>query len=311
MNILVGVVIPILMIVLGIYISYKIHRTHLLIWKEEFKIEELLVILIPTLLKSFLIMFLIIIIHNSVHSDHFVELLLFVLVFFVFSIIQSSFSLGSFMFRFKNLKKTTIEFFKDKTKRADKFIHRLYDSVDGMEAVFFKVIIIFAFILIFLPNITIFITTNIIYITLILVFLIASLLLNNIIYFGIVSLMIFQFNPVSLSFDNANYIVLFSSYLVILLGLSLDNRLDSKMFSLIRVMEVKKFNFELGYDLLKQTNRIQVYQNKLNKYYFVYFRLLGLVVVYHTDIDIKLSNNMIKKLIDNSKRFLIKNNEPV
>lgn len=308
MNYYLGIFVPFCLFIIGIWYSYSIHR-------RQFKashspsIREIVLFLIPALIKSIITMGLIIIIHNSFHDDHFIELAFFIIVLFTFSIFQSSYSLGGFLTRSKSLLYYSKTFFNDSGTRVDNFINRVTDIFVGKGQFFVKGIIFIVFIVVFIPNITIFITGNILYLVIIVLLIVLSLLLNNIIYFGIISILIFQVDPVSIHLIDANYLVLTTSFIVLLIGFSIEDRLEDKMFLPLKVMEVKRFNFKLGYNVLFHKPRVTIYQNIINKYYYVYFRDIGLVIVFYSDFDIKLSNSILKYLIKEGRTLLLKNSE--
>lgn len=304
-----SIILPIVLLTLGFWYSFNIHKKYLLMWRKEASLKEFLIYSFPTFIKSIAIMFLIIFIHNTFHNHDYKELILFVLVFFVFSIFQSPWSLGGFLTKSKNLFYSAKLFYSDKSSRADRFVNKIIDIFIGRGQILVKILIFIGFIIVFIPNITLFITTNILYFLLLFILVGLSLIMNNIIYFGFVSLMIFQFDPVSITFTNINYLVLILSYLVIIIGLSLENRLEKKMFFIITVMEVKNFNFKLGYNTLFNKKNVTLYQNALNRYYYVYFRNIGLVVVYYCDFDISLSETVMRQLVKEGKKHLLSNNE--
>lgn len=304
-----SIALPLILLTLGLWYSFIIHKRYLLMWRKEASFKEFLIYAFPTFFKSIVIMSLIIFIHNTFHTHDYTELVLFILVFFVFSIVQSPWSLGGFLTKSKTLLHNAKFFYRDKSTRADRFVNKIIDIFVGQGQILIKILIFIGFIIIFIPNITLFITTNILYFLLLFILVGLSLIMNNIIYFGFVSLMIFQFDPVSISFTNINYLVLILSYLVIILGLTLENRLEKKMFYVITVMEVKKFNFKLGYNTLRDKKNVIIYQNVINRYYYVYFRNIGLVVVYYCDFDISLSIAVQNQLIKDGKKYLLINNE--
>jgi hypothetical protein len=120
--------------------------------------------------------------------------------------------------------------------------------------------------------------------------------------------MVFQIQPVTLSFGDINYIVMFLSYVIILVGLSLENRLERKMFFVVNILEVKKLNFNLGYTQIRNNKQYILYQNQVNHYYYIYFRQIGLVVVYYCDFKVELSNHVINHMIKQGKKSLLSSN---
>lgn len=304
-----SIVLPIILLIIGFWYSFRIHKRYLLMWRKEASFREFLLFAFPTFLKSIAVMLLIIFIHNNYHDQDYIELIMFVLVFLVFSIIQSPWSLGGFLTKSKNLYYHAKHFYRDKSTKADRFVNKIIDIFVGKGEITVKLIVFIGFIIIFIPNITLFVTTNILYFLLLIILIALSLIINNVIYFGFVSLMIFQFDPVHISFTNINYLVLILSYLVIIIGLSLENRLEKKMFYIITVMEVKRFNFKLGYNILRDKKNVTIYQNIINGYYYVYYRNIGLVVVYYCDFDISLAEAVMKQVIKDGKKYLLSNNE--
>lgn len=304
-----GIILPTVLLFIGLWYSLNIHKKYLVEWRKDTNIKQFFLFAFPTLIKSIVIITLIILIHNTYHSEEYVELILFILVFFVFSVLQSTWSLSGFLTKSKNLYYNAKHFYRDKSTKADKFVDKIIDIFVGQGEIIVKVIVFIGFIFVFIPNITLFITSNIIYFLGLILLIGLSLIMNNIIYFGFVSLMIYQFDPVSISFTNVNWLVLILSYLVIILGLSLENRLEKKMFFIITVMEVKKFNFKLGYDILLDKKHVIIYQNLVNKYYYVYYRNIGLVTVYYCDFDISLSDTVMRELIKEGKNYLLRTND--
>ena len=309
MRYVLSIILPILLLTIGIWYSINIHKRYLITWSKEITLKDILIYSFPTFIKSIIIMYLILLIHNSIHYDSYLQLTVFIALFFVFSVIQSPFSLGGFLTRSKNLFYQVRDFYRDKSERADRFVNKIIDIFVGRGQILIKLLIFVGFIIVFIPNITLFITTNILYFLLTLFLVSLSLILNNIIYFGFVALLIFQFDPAPLTFENVNWLVLFSSYIVLLLGLSLENRLERKMFYVVTVMEVKKFNFKLGYNILITNRNTIVYQNVINHYYYVYFRKIGLVVVYYCDFDLTLSNYISRQMVKEAKRYLFTQQE--
>lgn len=305
MRYFVSVILPIILIAGGLTYAFYVQKKYYSRWFKEISFKKFSLFIFPTLIKSLIIYVLVIIIHNSFHNDQYMELIAMILLFFTFSIIQSAYSLSAFLSRGESLLYTVANYYKDKGERVDKFFNKLLDLAAGAGSTVVKIMIIVGFFLVFIPNISLFITTNILYFILFILLIGLSLLMNNILYFGLISLMIFQIEPVSMSFTDINYPVMLLSYLVILTGLSLENRLETKMFFVINILEVKKLNFNLGYTQIKNNKSIVLYQNQVNQYYYVYFRQLGLVVVYYCDFKVELSNYVIRYMIKQGKRALL------
>ncbi len=297
--------IPIVLLVIGFVMSYHIHKISLSTWAKDFKLRNIATYALPTFAKSLLLMGMMIFIHNSLHDHHYIELTFFILIFAVFSIIQSPYSTMGFISRNRNLIQYAAAFFKEKSERADKFVNRISEIFVTNAVFIMKFLVLLSFLIIFLPNISFFITSNIIFFVALVGLLLFSLLLNNLIYFGLVSIMVFQIDPVSITFTNINYITFILSYITILIGLSFENRLQNKMFFFVTMMEVKRFNFKLGYETLHDKNRVTIYQNMINHYYYVYYRNIGLVTVYDCDFDLNKSKQLKKLLVKEGKSYLL------
>lgn len=307
MKYFISIVLPIILTSFGLYYAFHIQRKYYKEWIKDFTLQQFFIYIIPTFIKSVIIYGLIIFIHNSVHESQYVVMILYILVFFGYSIIQSSYSISAFLSRGETLVYRMTHFYQDNGERVDKFFNRLLDVIQGAGSLFVKILIIIGFFIVFIPNISLFITTNILYFLLFILLIMLSLIMNNILYFGLISLMIFQIEPVSLSFNNINFIVMGASYVVILIGLSLENRLERKMFFVVNVLEVRKLNFNLGYSQIRNNKQYILYQNQVNHYYYIYFRQIGLVVVFHCDFKVELSNHVINYMIKQGKRTLISN----
>jgi hypothetical protein len=305
MRYFISVILPILLIFGGLAYAFYVQRKYYSRWYKELSFKQFSLFIFPTLIKSIIIFVLIIIIHNSFHNDEYVELTTLILLFFAFSIIQSAYSLSAFLSRSESLLYTVSNYYKDKGDKVDKFFNRLLDVVAGAGSTILKIVVIVGFFVVFIPNISLFITTNILYFILFVLFVGLSLIMNNILYFGLISLMIFQIEPVSMTFTDINYPVMILSYLVILIGLSLENRLETKMFFVINILEVKKLNFNLGYTQIKNNKSYVLYQNQVNQYYYIYFRQIGLVVVYYCEFKVELSSYVIRYMIKQGKRALL------
>jgi hypothetical protein len=304
----ISIVLPIILITVGLFYAFNIQRKYYRYWVKEVSLKRFLIYAIPTFFKSVIIYGLIIFIHNSGHSDQYVEMILFIFVFFIFSIIQSSYSISAFLSRGESLIYQMTQYYKDKGNRVDKFINKLLDLLQGPGSIIVKILIVIGFIIIFIPNISLFVTTNILYFLLFILLIGLSVIMNNILYFGLISLMVFQIQPVTLSFGDINYIVMFLSYVIILVGLSLENRLERKMFFVVNILEVKKLNFNLGYTQIRNNKQYILYQNQVNHYYYIYFRQIGLVVVYYCDFKVELSNHVINHMIKQGKKSLLSSN---
>lgn len=304
MQVIIPIVLPILLLIMAFWFIKINYRSYVINWKNELTIKKVLNYGIIAFLKSSILFILIIVIHNYFHSDHLLELILFIGLYIVFAIIQSSYSIGGFLSRMKYIGKYSLSTFRKKSKEADNLLEKIIDEPFLKYSVLIKIIIIISFLFIFTPNITIFVISNIYYFLIIISLILLSLVLNNIIYFGLISLIIFQFHPVNISFFDVNYIVLILSYLVLLVGIIFETRMDNRMFKIIASRTVKDLNFKIEYTQVYNRKDIVVYQNNLNKYYYVYFRLNGIVTVFESMFDAKLSDFLVRKMVFKGTQYL-------
>lgn len=304
MEYFVSVILPILLLILGFWFIKINYRSYFLNWKKELTLSKILRYGSLAVSKSIIILILIIIIHNNFHNDHRLELFLFILLYLLFATFQSAYSIGGFISRMKYVGLYALSMFRKKSKEADDYIDKVFDSSFLRFSFLIKILIVIVFIIIFTPSITIFVVSNIFYFLIILSMLLLSLILNNIIYFGLISLIIYQFDPIGISISEVNYIVLTSSYLVILVGIVIETRMDNRMFRIVASRMVKSLNFKKGYTMIYYKKNKIVYQNKINNYYYVYFRLNGIVTVFESMYDAKLTNFLVRKMIFKGTQYL-------
>jgi len=308
MNIFLPIVLPIILLVLAFTYLYKLHRLKLSSWYKGYEIKDIFKYGFYSLLKSTFIYINIIFIHNAYHDHHMIELTLFILLFAVFSVLQSAYSLSGFVSRNKLLYYSSLDYFRESYKKINSIFSGYASKFIKHVTLLAKIVIILMFVFTFVPNISIFVTANVIYIIVILFLVVISLALNNIVYFGFVSLMVFQYEPASLSLDNTNFLFATISFIIILVGTSVENRFQNKMFFLITIMPLKKFNFNLGYNIIQETKQVKVYQNIINNYYYIFYKKSGIVIVYNTLIDPKTSNLVINKMVKYGEKYLLKHN---
>ncbi|AIO19366.1 hypothetical protein KQ51_01490 [Candidatus Izimaplasma bacterium HR1] len=307
--IFISVVLPILLLILASWFISINYRNYITNWGKELTTKKIIKYGIQVFIKSSLMFGFIIIIHNYYHTEHHIELLLFVGIYFVVSIIQSAYSIGGFLSRFKFIMNYSLLKFRKKSQEAEDFKNRITDSAFDKYTFAIKLIIIASFLIIFIPNISVFILANIFYFLLIISLIILSLLLNNLIYFGFVSLMIFQYAPVDVSFTGINYLVILLSFLVLMIGVILETRLDSRMVKIVASRMIKDVNVSVGFTPVYQKKGIIVYQNNHNLYYYVYYRYNGIVVVFESFFDAKLSNFIVRKMVNKGSQYLQYNGE--
>lgn len=297
----------ILFLVVGYAYASNVYYKQLKNWNHEVTVKKVWIYFLPILIKSVIALSFVILVHNAFHDDHILELTLFILIFFLFSIFQSAFSVMGFYSRVKHMYGAFTDYFRMSSSKMNKSLHE-YALPIKSATFLLRFLVIVGFVVVFIPNFSLFLTVNIIFILFIGMMIILSLLLNNIIYFGMISLFVFQLEEASISFTNIPYLMLFVSFFIIVVGVTLETRLERRMFDLIRVLPVKRLNFKLGYNVILDKKDIIVYQNYVNGYYYIYFRKVGVVNVYYTMYDAKTSDIVINKMIQYGKRYLTNNN---
>lgn len=302
-DLLLGLSILILLAIAFFY-SRSFYYNKMFAWRTQLSTRKFFSYLLPILLKSAISLLLIIFIHNSLRDDHWIELTLFIFVFFLFSIFQSAFSISGFFNRNKHVYGSFLEYLSMSSKLLERASNIPQFRFFKHGGVLVKIGIIALFLLVFIPNASWFVTTNLVFIIFIIFLIALSLLQNNLIYFGLISLIVFQYNTDVITFQNIPYAILLSSYIIIAVGVFLETRLERRMFILINMMPVKRFNFNLGYELVRYQNDITIYQNTINHYYYIYFRKLGMVVVYYTELDAKISNIVVSKMVSYGKSYI-------
>ena len=139
------------MFLVAIFYLYHYNYKQLKYWRTEITYRKVLEYITIIFLKSLIVFVLIIFVHNSFHTSHMVELTLFILIFFVFSILQSSYSLRGFLNRNRLTYSSFIDYFHLSSKRINKFINSIDDRLFFQAEAFVKVGVIVVFILLFIP----------------------------------------------------------------------------------------------------------------------------------------------------------------
>jgi hypothetical protein len=300
---------PIVLLVIAFWFLIRQYRQVFMNWHKELTVKKILFYSVVIIVKAFIVLFILILIHNNFHDDHLIELTLFLSIFFVFAIVQSSYSFGGFLGRIQYIYHYAKEFFQQRSTNANTFRDSIVKTFKQPYSFMIKVGTILAFILVFTPNITVFVAANILYLFFIALLLIISMLLNNIIYFGIISLIVFQYEPSSIMLNDFNWYILTLTFLILLIGFVLETRMDNRMFFVKTVMNVKSFKWHLGYEQIHQTEDVIIYQNLVNHYYYFNYRITGLVIVYDSLINLRLSPFLARKMIQKGTQYLRQSNE--
>lgn len=300
---------PIVLIAIAFWYLLRQYKRVFVDWHKELTMKKVGMYSIVIVIKALVALFFIVMIHNNFHSDHRIELILFVLLFFTFAVIQSSFSFGEFKARILYIYLYAKQFFEARSSDATKFRDRILTLFDKSYSYVIRLLIISAFIIVFIPNITVFIAANIFYVLFILMLVLIAAVLNNVIYFGLLALIVYQYDPASISFMDMNWYVMLLAFLILLIGFVVETRLDNRMFFIKTVMTVKSFKFHLGYEVIYHTNDLIIYQNMVNGFYYFNYRITGLVIVYDSLVNLKQSIFLQRKMIQKGKQYLRKSHE--
>lgn len=302
------IALPIILIFFAFFVMYRYQKNIFRNFISETAKSYALSSVFLALFKSGVALALVIFIHNSFYSSY-IQLVLYLVVFMFFSVFQSSYSLGGFLTRNKTIYSQSKSFFSGGTKRFDNLFKWFNDRYFDRSTTLMKIAIVVVFIVVFIPNFSILLTSNILFSVAVILLIGISLFFNHIIYFGLVALLVLSNHPYVIGFDLLSIILGFLSFVILFVGFSIDYRLSQKMFFLVTMMPVKRFNFKLGYQYVADDKQVIIYQNQINKYYYVYYRKIGLVVVYYTDIDLKLSKRVQNKMIRYGKSHIVKTAE--
>ena len=300
---------PIVLITIAFWYLLRQYKRVFVDWHKELTIRKVSIYSLLILAKALVALFFVVMIHNNFHTDHQLELVLFVLLFFTFAVIQSSFSFGEFKARILYIYMYAKAFFEARSSDATVFRDNIQNIFNKSYSVIIRIGIITAFIVVFIPNITVFIAANIFYVLFILLLVLIAAVLNNVIYFGLLALIVYQYDPASITLSDMNWYVMLLALLILLIGFVVETRLDNRMFFIKTVMSVKSFKFHLGYDVIYQTNDLIIYQNMVNGFYYFNYRITGLVIVYESLVNLKQSVILQRKMIQKGKQYLRQSHE--
>ncbi|MCF7925501.1 MAG: hypothetical protein K9L26_03110 [Candidatus Izimaplasma sp.] len=306
MRYFISIILPILMLTLAFYSMYHYQKHIFKNFIQDTAKSYAISTVFIALVKTAIALFLIVLVHNAFYDQSLTELVLLLVIFMGFSILQSAYSIGGFLTRNKLFYYQTKSIIINETKRFNQLFSWFNEQYRTHSKTLMKLVIIAVFVIVFLPNFSILLTTNLIFALLIIILVIISLAFNQLIYFGFVALLIFQYQPEVITFESMNLLLMSITFIVLFVGLSIDHRLQQKMFFLITMMPVKRFNFKLGYEKIADNKQVIIYKNIINQYYYVYFRKIGLVVVYHSEVDLKVSRVVQFKMIQYGKKYIYK-----
>ncbi|QMS84596.1 hypothetical protein [Candidatus Xianfuyuplasma coldseepsis] len=300
---------PIVLLTIAFWFIIRQYRIMFINWHKELSVKKIALYSGQIIVKTVVVLLLIILIHNRFHEDQLLEVLLFVGLLFTFAIVQSAYSFSGFVARIHYIYRYASTFFKRHSETANEMKDKYQGTIKSSYSYLIKLLILIAFIITFLPNITLFVLSNVVYVIVIIGLLLIAALLNNVIYFGLTTLIIFQYDPASISLVDANYLVMSVSFIVLAIGFIVETRMDNRMFFIKAVKTVKSFKFYLGYEMVYESNSIIIYQNVINHYYYFYYRITGLVIVYDSLMDLRETKFLTYKMIQKGTQYLRANEE--
>jgi hypothetical protein len=302
MQITFNILLPIMMFILALYYLARIMHIKLLATNTYQMTTRNVYHGSIAFIKTVVALLLLVFVHNSFHTREILELVLFLSIFLTYSVLQSSYSVGGFVSRMEQLFQSTKIFFTKNMRDLFRIVKTFHKSIYKHTSIYAKILVVGIFLFSFIPNASIFLFSNLVYSIILIVFLTVPFFLTPSIYFGMISLLIMGNQVENINFNSFNPLLMMLAFSTLFLGMSLDRKMQNEMFLLITVLPVKKLNFRLGYEQLYFKGRMTIYRNYLNHYYYVYDRTNGIVVVYHTDINARLSMRVLKKMVKQTKQ---------
>lgn len=277
-------------------------------YRAIFKYENLytnLLIILGKAVAAFIFIFLI----NYYLNDHsYIKLYIAIFIFVIFSFNQSIYSRIGFLSRIRYIDSYIQMVIHKKKKQVAKYFNNLEDYEFYKYVTIVKFLLLIILTLLFITNVGLFLLSNIYHILLIASIILFTFALNNLIYFGFVSFLVLQFNQIFDTVNIANIIFIIVSFGFISLGIVIETIFNERIIVVKGSRMVKSLNFSKGYKLVHQDLRYSVYQNLFSKQYYVYYRRIGYVIIFDSYFNAKLSKSVIRKMVHQGKKYLIKNN---
>lgn len=280
-----------------IYKGYKIDWSDKLFFLKVFWI----------LIKTSISLFVIILIHNLFHHEKYLPMMLLGLVFIVISILQSEYARVGFQSRIKYiLNYIERTFLKRKKEVLNLFKGLEHDEFDRY-LMSVKVLLLIVLFFIFLSQLGILVITNLFFVIVISSLVILTFILNNLIYFGFTSLIVLQYNPELITFSNFSFYIISIAFIITFIGMLFDSIFNQRICIITGSFYIKDIHFDDKFKLVYRTRKILIYQNKINRMYYLHYRSVGYVLSFESYYDAKLYKSIQKKMIHTGKMFLIKN----
>lgn len=286
--------------------NYKhFYRGYKVDWSDKKFFLKLLLIF----LKTSISLFAIIIMHNFYHNEQYVYMILLAIAYIAISILQSEYARVGFQSRIKFIINYVERIFLKRKKQAQNLLKGLDNDDFDRYLVVVKVLLLIILFVIFLSQIGYFLLTNLIYVLIVSSFIILTFILNSLIYFGFTSLILMQTIPGVISFSNFNYYILSISLVIIFIGMLFDRIFNERICVITGNYYIKHIDFDDHYNIVYRMNKIVIYQQKINRMYYVYYRSVGYVISFESYYDAKQYKSVLKKMVNSGKKFLIKNKQ--
>lgn len=281
------------------YKGYKID------WNDKMFLLKLLWLLIKTSI-SFLG---IIIMHNLYHDEQYVYMIFFGVVYISISILQSEYARVGFQSRIKFIFNYVERVFLKRKRQAQNLLKGLDNDEFDRYLMVVKVLLLIILFIIFLSQIGYFLLTNLVYVIIVSSFIILTFLLNNLIYFGFTSLVLLQSIPGVISFGSLNYYILSIAFVIIFIGMLFDAIFNQRICVITGNYYIKHVNFDESFNMVCRLNKIVVYQQQVNRMYYIHYRSVGYVLSFESYYDAKEYKSILRKMINSGKKFLVKNKQ--
>ncbi len=279
------------------YKNYKID------WSDKLFFLKVLLILFKTCIS----LFVIILIHNLYHNEKYLLMMVFVVAFIAASILQSEYARVGFQARIKY-----INIYIQRTfLKSKKEVQRLFKGFENDEfdryLLIVKILLLLVLFFIFLSQISILIITNLFLLIVIYSLILLTFILNNLIYFGFTSFIVLQYSSELIKFNNFNFYIISIAFIITFIGMIFDSIFNQRICIITGSYYIKSIHFDEKFNLVYRTGKIQIFQNRINRMYYLHYRTVGYVLAFESYYDAKIYKSIQKKMIHLGKIYLIKN----
>lgn len=269
-------------------------------------LRSTLLIIIGKSIAGFLIIFFV---NYFFNAERLGLTYVFLILFIAYSFLQSTYSRTGFTSRIRFIVSYIHVLISKRRKLVQKYFNNLYDYEFYKYVVIVKIILLVIVTFVFITNFSFFLISNIYYIMIIISVIFLTFILNNLIYFGLVSFLVLRFNQIFDSITQANVIFVLVAFAFVVLGVVIETIFNERILVIRGSRMIKSVDFSKNYKIVKIKLSYAVYQNMLTKQYYVYYRRIGYVIIFDSYFDAKLSWSVIGKMVRKGRKYLIKNNK--